>query len=52
MPLVPAAILFDLLNGGDKGWQENPYPALGSSGADAAAADFALGLGRGRGPGR
>ncbi|WP_328803232.1 P1 family peptidase [Oceanomicrobium pacificus] len=43
VPLVPAAILFDLLNGGDKDWQDNPYPALGRQAFDAAAADFALG---------
>ena len=24
VPIVPAAILFDLLNGGDKEWKENP----------------------------
>jgi len=29
IPLVPGAILFDLLNGGDKGWAKNPYRALG-----------------------
>ena len=29
VPIVPGAILFDLLNGGDKGWSVNPYPALG-----------------------
>lgn len=29
VPIVPAAILFDLLNGGDKGWGENPYADLG-----------------------
>ena len=29
VPIVPAAILFDLLNGGDKGWTTNPYAALG-----------------------
>ena len=34
----PAAILFDLLNGGDKGWTENPYTALGRA-ALAAACD-------------
>jgi D-aminopeptidase len=38
IPIVPAAILFDLLNGGDKGWTENPYPALGRA-ALAAATD-------------
>ena len=26
MPLVPAAILFDLANGGDKGWDGEPLP--------------------------
>jgi len=29
VPIVPAAILFDLLNGGDKTWFTNPYNALG-----------------------
>ncbi len=43
VPIVPGAILFDLLNGGDKTWTENPYPALGRQALDAAAADFALG---------
>ena len=43
VPIVPAAILFDLANGGDKGWQRNPYPALGAAAFEAAAADFALG---------
>jgi L-aminopeptidase/D-esterase-like protein len=43
VPIVPAAILFDLANGGDKGWSANPYPALGAAAYDAAAAEFALG---------
>ncbi|TNF20863.1 MAG: peptidase S58 family protein [Rhodobacteraceae bacterium] len=43
VPLVPAAILFDLLNGGDKAWPENPYPALGRAALQAAAGDFDLG---------
>src|SRR5690606_20771380 len=43
VPIVPAAILFDLLNGGDKGWQINPYRALGVRALRAAARDFALG---------
>jgi D-aminopeptidase len=43
VPIVPAAILFDLLNGGDKGWAVNPYGALGRQALAAAAADFALG---------
>ncbi|MGY3438191.1 MULTISPECIES: P1 family peptidase [unclassified Marinovum] len=43
VPLVPAAILFDLLNGGTKGWTENPYPTLGRSALAQASADFAIG---------
>ncbi|MEC9102415.1 MAG: P1 family peptidase, partial [Pseudomonadota bacterium] len=43
VPIVPGAILFDLINGGDKGWAENPYKGLGRSALDAAGADFALG---------
>ncbi|KGJ04497.1 D-aminopeptidase [Paracoccus halophilus] len=43
VPIVPGAIVFDLLNGGDKGWQENPYPALGRMALEAAGPDFALG---------
>ena len=29
VPIVPGAILFDLLNGGDKSWERNPYYDLG-----------------------
>jgi D-aminopeptidase len=43
VPIVPAAILFDLANGGDKDWDANPYGALGAAALAAAAADFALG---------
>lgn len=43
VPIVPAAILFDLANGGAKDWAETPYPALGRAALDAAAPDFALG---------
>jgi D-aminopeptidase len=43
VPIVPAAILFDLINGGDKGWSGNPYPALGRAALADAAEDFALG---------
>ena len=43
VPIVPAAILFDLLNGGAKDWRDNPYRALGAAAFDAAAADFAVG---------
>ena len=43
VPIVPAAILFDLLNGGDKDWAANPYAALGRRALEAAGEDFALG---------
>jgi D-aminopeptidase len=43
VPLVPAAILFDLANGGDKGWAANPYPRLGAEALAAAGEDFAIG---------
>ncbi len=43
VPIVPAAILFDLANGGDKAWSDNPYGALGRAALAAAAADFATG---------
>jgi L-aminopeptidase/D-esterase-like protein len=43
-PVVPAAILYDLANGGDKAWGlEPPYRALGLAAIGAAGADFALG---------
>ncbi|MDQ7262878.1 P1 family peptidase [Paracoccus sp. PS-1] len=43
VPIVPGAIVFDLLNGGDKDWPTNPYPALGRKALEAAGVDFALG---------
>lgn len=43
VPIVPGAILFDLANGGEKDWAENPYKRLGAQALDAAAPDFALG---------
>ena len=43
VPIVPAAILFDLLNGGDKDWPKNPYRALGAQALDTVSTDFALG---------
>lgn len=43
-PIVPAAILYDLANGGDKDWGDTaPYAALGRQAYDAAAETFALG---------
>ena len=43
VPIVPGAILFDLLNGGDKRWDRNPYGPLGRQALDAAGSEFALG---------
>jgi D-aminopeptidase len=44
VPIVPAAIMFDLLNGGDKNWgRYPPYRELGYAAAETASADFALG---------
>jgi D-aminopeptidase len=43
VPIVPAAILFDLANSGDKGWTENPYRMLGMAAFDAASEEFAIG---------
>src|SRR5437899_3254427 len=43
VPIVPTAILFDLLNGGAKGWQWPPYRELAYDAAGCAARDFALG---------
>jgi L-aminopeptidase/D-esterase-like protein len=43
-PIVAAAILFDLANGGDKAWGEAPpYRELGREAVQAAAASFELG---------
>lgn len=43
-PVVPAAILFDLANGGDKTWgEEPPYRRLGAEAARAASDRFTLG---------
>ncbi len=44
VPIVPGAILFDLLNGGDKQWGRfPPYRDLGFAAAAAASEDCALG---------
>lgn len=43
VPVVPGAIVFDLLNGGRKDWIANPYPDLGRAAYHAASADFAIG---------
>ncbi|MCP4071895.1 MAG: P1 family peptidase [Hyphomicrobiales bacterium] len=51
IPLVPGAILFDLINGGDKNWKRYPpYRELGYSAAKMANRDFLLGsVGAGKG---
>lgn len=44
VPIVPGAILFDLLSGGDKKWgRYPPYREFGYDAAKAADQDFALG---------
>ncbi|MCP3477377.1 P1 family peptidase [Bradyrhizobium sp. CCGUVB1N3] len=44
IPIVPGAILFDLLNGGDKAWGRfPPYRDLGYAAAASAGTDFAIG---------
>lgn len=44
VPIVPAAILFDLVNGGDKSWGEDPpYRRLGAEATRSAGLDFQLG---------
>ena len=51
IPIVPAAVLHDLGNGGDKSWGLHPpYRSLGIRALEAAGADFSLGsVGAGRG---
>jgi L-aminopeptidase/D-esterase-like protein len=51
IPIVPAAVLYDLANRGDKNWGlDPPYRSLGIQAAQAAGIDFALGaVGAGRG---
>lgn len=44
IPIVPAAILFDMHNGGSKDWDRYPpYRELGYQAAENATKDFALG---------
>lgn len=43
VPIVPTAILFDLLNGGEKGWDWPPYRELAYQACDSAGADFSQG---------
>jgi len=43
VPIVPTAILFDLMNGGDKQWDWPPYRELAYQATERAGRDFALG---------
>ncbi len=44
IPLVPGAIVFDLLNGGDKDWgRYPPYREMGYAATRAASHDFTIG---------
>ncbi|OIP82172.1 MAG: peptidase T4 [Rhodobacterales bacterium CG2_30_65_12] len=43
VPIVPGAIVFDLLNGGNKDWAENTYKRLGRDALAAAGEVFGLG---------
>ncbi|WP_103334311.1 P1 family peptidase [Pseudotabrizicola formosa] len=43
VPIVPGAILFDLLNGGDKAWSHNPYAIMGRAALRSASREFPLG---------
>ncbi|MCX7311586.1 MAG: P1 family peptidase [Alphaproteobacteria bacterium] len=44
VPIVPAAVMFDLLNGGDKDWGlYPPYRELGYAATASATSDFNLG---------
>jgi len=52
VPVVPAAGLFDLANGGDKAWTLSPYPALGRAALDqvgALGSDISGAVGAGHG---
>ena len=43
VPIVPAAIIFDLINGGASNWPANPYRALGQEAYESASEEFQLG---------
>lgn len=43
VPIVPTAILFDLLNGGDKQWDWPPYREMAYAATGKANRDFVLG---------
>ncbi len=44
VPIVPAAVIYDLANGGDKGWGNRPpFGGLGKKALQAAGKEFGLG---------
>ncbi|MDG0981261.1 MAG: P1 family peptidase [Tateyamaria sp.] len=43
IPLVPGAIIFDLLAGGNHSWFENPFPELGRAAFDAITTSTPIG---------
>ena len=43
IPIVPGAIIFDLINGGKKDWGDNPYRDLGRNAFENAREDFEIG---------
>lgn len=43
VPIVPGAVIFDLVNGGDKAWSEPPYRGLAAAACEGAGAEFGLG---------
>jgi len=43
IPIVPGAIVFDLINGGAKEWDESPYRKLGRQALESAAPEFDIG---------
>ena len=43
VPIVPAAVIFDLAGGGDHNWSENPYASLGRQALEAATNDAQIG---------
>lgn len=43
VPIVPAAIIFDLINGGASDWEVNPYQQLGQEAYHCAKLNFEIG---------
>ena len=50
IPIVPSAIIFDLMNGGEKTWEKNPYIDLANQAYNDLSSSFKLGsYGAGKG---